>query len=68
LSYRQLFNTDCVVLQSNLFNSSSFNSSTRSNRHFFVGPGRIPIFCLQFCSSICSIRHLFLSVRSVLFG
>jgi len=34
-------------------------------RHFFVGPGRIPIFCVHFCSSnfaICSIRHLFLSL------
>jgi len=20
-------------------------------RHFFVGPGRIPIFCVHFCSS-----------------
>jgi len=39
-------------------------------RHFFVGPGRIPIFCVHFCSSnspssnpsICSIRHLFRSL------
>jgi len=32
---------------------------------------RIPIFCVHFCSSnssICSIHHLFLSLRSVLFG
>jgi len=39
-------------------------------RHFFIGPGRIPIFCGHFCSpnsSICSICHLFLSLRSVLF-
>jgi len=42
-------------------------------RHFFVGPGRIPIFCVHFCSSnsqssnssIRSIRHLFRSLRSV---
>jgi len=26
-------------------------SRTRSIRHFFVGPGRIPIFCVHFCSS-----------------
>jgi len=45
-------------------------------RYFFVGSGRIPIFCVHFCSSnspssnssICSIRHLFLPFRSVLFG
>jgi len=46
-------------------------SSIRLIRYFFVGPGRIRIFCVHFCSfnsSICSIRHLFLSVRSVLFG
>jgi len=41
---------------------------TRWIRHFFVGPGRIPIFCVHFCLSICLIRHLFLSLRSVLFG
>jgi len=45
-------------------------------RYFFVGPSRIPIFCVHFCSPnsplsnspICSIRHLFLSLRNVLFG
>jgi len=33
----------------------------RPVRYFFVGPGRIPIFCTHFYSSICSICHLFLS-------
>jgi len=51
-------------------------SRTRLIRHFFVGPGRISIFCVHFCpfhspssnSSICSIRHLFLSLTSFLYG
>jgi len=51
-----------------LSNSSTFNALNRSIRYFFVGPGRIPIFCVHFSSSVCSIRHLFLSLRSVLFG
>ena len=36
----------------------------------FVGLRRIPIFRVHFCSSnsICSIRHLFLSLKRVLFG
>jgi len=37
-------------------------------RYLFVGPGRIPIFCVHFCSSLCLIYHLFLCLRSVLFG
>jgi len=53
-----------------------FNSSIRLIRCFFVGSGRTPIFCVHFCSSnspssnssICPIRHLFLSLRKVLFG
>ena len=53
-------------IQKNSSNSSSFNSSIRLIRHFFVGPGRIPIFCIHFCSpnspssnsSVLSIRHL----------
>jgi len=44
--------------------------------YFFVAPGRIPIFCVHFCPSdspssslsICSSCHLFLSLRSILFG
>ena len=52
--------------------SSSSNSSIRLIRHFSIGPGRIPIFCVHFCSSnspssnssIYLIRHLFLSLRA----
>jgi len=53
-----------------LSNLSSFNLSIRLMGYFFVGPGRIPIFCVHFCSSnssICLFRHLFLSLGSVLF-
>jgi len=38
-------------IQLNSSNSSSFNSSIRLIRYFFVGPGRIPNFCVHFCSS-----------------
>jgi len=46
------------------------NSSIRIIRYFFVGPGRIPIFYVHFysSSSVRSGLHLFLSLRSVLFG
>jgi len=56
---------NCVtfLVQSNLSISSIY-----SIRYFFVGPDRIPIFCVHFCSSIYSFRHLFLALRRVLFG
>jgi len=56
---------NCVtfLVQQNLSNSSIY-----SIRYFFVGPDRIPIFCVHFCSSIYSFRHLFLALRRVLFG
>ena len=51
-----------------------FNSSVRSSHHFFLGPGRIPIFCVHFSSSdsprsklsIRLIRHFFLFLRNIL--
>jgi len=53
------------LIQSNLSDSSSFNSSIR---YFFVGLGRILIFCVHFCSSSSplsnsSICHLFLPLE-----
>jgi len=52
------------------FITVQLNLSNSSIRFFFVSPGRIPIFYVHFCSSnssIFSIRHLFLFLRSVLF-
>jgi len=59
-----------------LFNWSLLNLSIHLIHYFFVAPGRIPIFCVHFCPSdspssslsICSSCHLFLSLRSILFG
>jgi len=36
-------------------NQNTKYSRTRLIRHFFVGPGRIPIFFVHFCSSRSSI-------------
>jgi len=74
--YFALFHSHLLSRYTLLYNRTRlirhrFNSSIRLIRHFFVGPGRIPIFCVDFRSSnssICLIRHLFLYLRSVLFG
>ena len=58
-----------AFIQNKAWNFTKY-SRTRLIRHFFVGPDRIPIFCVHFRSSdssICLIRDLFLSQRSVLF-
>jgi len=62
---KHLYSFNCSmysVIQQNLSNSSI--------RYFFVGPGRIPIFVCMSVRLICHllIRHLFLPLRSVLFG
>jgi len=74
--YFALFHSDLLSRYTLLYSRTRlirhrFNSSIRLIRHFFVGPSRIPIFCVDFRSSnssICLIRHLFLYLRSVLFG